>query len=195
MNATTHGGSEGASGPFDGNSEGPLPGDRDGFDGSDESAFIDEPRVAKLEAQVAELNGKYLRTLADYQNSQRRAAQNEQEARLQARSGVVQSVLSVVDHFDLALMQDPAKSTVEQIVNGVRVIRDELLKALQAQGVKLISPVPGADFEPSLHQAIMQQSAEGIQSGKVVATLQAGYTIAGSSGDRVVRPAKVSVAP
>lgn len=144
---------------------------------------------------MAELNGKFLRTLADYQNSQCLAIQNEQEARLQARSGAAPSVLSVVDHFDLARMQDASKSTVEQMVDGVRVIRDELLKVLQAQGVKLISPAPGADFEPSFHQAIMQQAAEGIESGKVVATLQAGYTIAGSSGGRVVRPAKVSAAP
>ncbi len=196
MSATSNDGSGRSGGAFnDGGTEGPLPGDQDGFDGTDAGAFIDEAHVQQLEAQVAELNGKYLRTLADYQNSQRRAIQNEQEARLQARSGVIQSVLSVVDHFDLALMQDPSKTTVEQIINGVKVIRDELLKVLQSQGVKLIAPAAGAEFEPSLHQAIMQQSAEGVESGKIVATLQAGYVISGPSGDRVVRAAKVSVAP
>lgn len=182
---------------FGQDSDAPLPGDQDGFDGHDASAFEPDTRAAaaKLEAELTELNSRYLRTLADYQNSQRRAAQNEAEAKLQARSGVIQNVLSVLDHFDLALSQDPSKSSARQIMDGVRVIRDELLRVVQAQGVKLVMPVPGDEFVPSLHEAIMQQPADGVAPGQVVMTLQAGYTIASPTGERVIRPAKVAVAP
>lgn len=154
-----------------------------------------EPRLARLESDFAEMQSKYLRTLADYQNSHRRALANEQEARVQARTGVVQSVLTVLDHFDLALGQDMTRATAEQIVAGVKVIRDELMKVLQSHGVGTINPAPGEEFNPERHQAIMQQSAQGIAPGRVVATYQVGYTISTGGAERVVRPAKVAVAP
>src|SRR5438045_8520601 len=66
-----------------------------------------EQRIAELESERDALNEKYLRTLADYHNSQRRAAANEREARLQGVTGVVLNVLQVVDQLTLALTQDP----------------------------------------------------------------------------------------
>src|SRR5438132_566769 len=101
-----------------------------------------EQRIAELEAERDAINDKYLRTLADYQNSQRRAATNEREARVQGVTGVVLNVLNVVDHFDLALGQDPSTASAEQIIGGVKLIRDELLRVLQNQGVVMINPGP-----------------------------------------------------
>jgi len=154
-----------------------------------------ESRLARLEGDFADMQSKYLRTLADYQNSHRRALANEHEARNQARVGVVQSVLSVLDHFDLALGQDVTKASAEQIVSGVKVIRDELMKVLQSHGVGLINPSPGDEFNPAMHQAIMQQRSGGIAQGHIVSTYQVGYTISTGGAERVVRPAKVAVAP
>jgi len=154
-----------------------------------------ESQLARVQADFADMQSKYLRTLADYQNSHRRSLANEQEAKVQARTGVVQSVLSVLDHFDLALGQDVTKASAEQIAAGVKVIRDELLKVLQSHGVGIINPAPGDEFNPGPHQAIMQQAAPGVASGHVTATYQVGYTIAASGTERVVRPAKVAVAP
>src|SRR4051794_17838870 len=87
-----------------------------------------ERRLADLEAERDAINEKYLRTLADYHNSQRRAVSNEREARTQGVSSVVLNVLPLIDHFDLALGQDPAKATAQQIIGGVKMIRDELIK-------------------------------------------------------------------
>lgn len=147
-------------------------------------------QLQSIRAELDALNGKYLRTLADYHNSQRRAASNEREARQQGIAGVVQAVLPVLDHFELALGQDAATATAEQIVDGVKVIRDELLKVLQAQGVTVVKPGPNDEFDPTRHQAVMQEVREGIEPGRIVGTLQAGYVM----GDRIVRPAMVSVA-
>ncbi len=148
-------------------------------------------KLAELEGKLAEAEAARLRALADFQNYQRRALANEQEAKVQGRTGVVQSLLSLLDHFDIALSQDHANATAEQILGGVRMIREEFIRVLQAQGVGLINPVRGDEFTPGRHEAIMQQSAEGVPSGHVVSMFQMGYTL----GDRVVRPAKVSVAP
>jgi molecular chaperone GrpE len=150
-----------------------------------------EPQFARLRQELDDLNAKYLRTLADYQNSQRRHAANEREARLQGATAVVLSILTVMDHFDLALAQDPATTTAERIIAGVRVIRDELAKALQAHGVTTITAEPNDPFDPTRHEAVMQQAADGVEPGHVAATLQAGYAL----GERVIRPAKVAVAP
>ncbi len=160
-----------------------------------DAAAGDADSTADLAARLAEAESRYLRVLADYQNSQRRARSNEAEASVQARTEVVQGVLSVVDHFDLALAQDARTASAEQIVGGVRVIRDELMRVLQSYGVGIVNPAPDDEFVPSLHQAIMEQPGEGVTPGHVVATLQTGYTITTPAGERVIRPAKVSVAP
>lgn len=160
-----------------------------------ESAAQLGERVEKLEAELAEANAKYLRLVADYQNSQRRSLQSEAHAKLQGMAAVTQSVLTVLDHFDLALKIDVRKATAEQVVGGVRVIRDELMKVLQGHGVGVISPGPGDAFEPGRHEAVMQQAAPGVEPGLIAMLLAPGYTLSVAGTERVVRPAKVAVTP
>ncbi|HYF15298.1 MAG TPA: nucleotide exchange factor GrpE [Phycisphaerales bacterium] len=151
-------------------------------------------RIAELEAALEQEKSRNLRLMADFQNYQRRALANEDVAKQQGASGVVQSIVGVIDHFDLALGQDTSKASAEQIVEGVRVIREELLRALARHGVSPMSPGPNDEFVPGRHEAIMQQEAPGVGKGRVAATLQAGYVVRDASGERVIRPAKVSVA-
>ncbi|CAG0951238.1 Protein GrpE [Phycisphaerales bacterium] len=151
-----------------------------------------EDRVAQLLAELEDAKGRTLRIMADYNNYQRRALQNERLARSDGTADVVKSVVGVIDHFDIALNADLSKATPEQIVDGVKVIREELLKALAQHGVGLINPARGELFQPGRHEAVMQMSAEGVDSGHIVQTFQAGYTL---GADRVLRPAKVAVAP
>jgi molecular chaperone GrpE len=157
-----------------------------------------QAKVTKLEQDLAEANSRALRAMADFQNYQKRSMMNESIAKASGVAGVVTGVVTVLDHFDLALQQDMTKVTAEQLIGGVKVIREELIRVLQLHGVGIVNPKPGDDFVPGIHEAIMQQQAEGIAPGKVVATFQAGYTLAGGAaggGERVLRPAKVSVAP
>lgn len=157
-----------------------------------------QAKVTKLEQDLAEANSRALRAMADFQNYQKRSLMNESIAKASGVAGVVTGVVTVLDHFDLALQQDITKVTAEQLIGGVKVIREELIRVLQLHGVGIVNPKPGDDFVPGIHEAIMQQHAEGIAPGKVVATFQAGYTLAGGAaggGERVLRPAKVSVAP
>lgn len=180
----------------------PVPGESEPAGNPSESAenaaqsFNDD--IAKLEAELDEARSRSLRIMADFQNYQRRSFVNEQNARTEGAAKVVSGVVGVMDHFDLALTQDPDKASAEQIIAGVKVIREELLKVLHQHGVSIIRPEPNDEFTPGRHEAIMQQKAEGIQPGGVVAVFQPGYAIAapGSpTGERVLRPAKVSVAP
>jgi molecular chaperone GrpE len=148
-------------------------------------------RVAELTHLLAEANSRALRAVADHQNYVRRAIQNEQVAKQQGVASVVQNVVGVMDHFDLALNLDPQKATTQQVIEGVRVIREELIRSLQKVGVTVIAPAPNEEFRPGIHEAIMQQSVDGVEPGRIAATFQPGYVL----GERLIRAAKVSVSP
>lgn len=152
-------------------------------------------RAAKLQAELDEVNSKYLRLAADFQNSHRRALSNEVQAKLQGIAAVTQSILTVLDHFDLALSIDPAKATAASVIDGVKVIRDELMKTLVGHGVGVIHPRQGDDFEPGRHEAVMQQPVPGVGPNLIASCFQPGYTLSVAGIERIVRPAKVAVTP
>lgn len=155
--------------------------------------FIADLERAKAEREEA--NSRYLRVLADFQNYQRRALQNEQAARAQGVADVVQGVITVVDHFDMALAQAPgAAASAEQVIAGVRLIRDELLKVLSTHGISLIQPAPGDAFAPGRHEAIMTAASPVVPDGAVLSLFQMGYAIRMHGiPERVLRPAKVGI--
>ena len=156
-----------------------------------------DQRTARLEAELEEAKNRTLRLMADFQNYQRRALQNEVVAKQMGVAAVATTLTTVLDHFDTALAQTSTAASPEQILQGLRLIREELAKALGQHGVSIINPAPNELFEPGRHEAVMQQKAEGVDPGHVVTTFQAGYALAGSGGvpERILRPAKVVVAP
>jgi molecular chaperone GrpE len=147
--------------------------------------------VKQLQSELDEAVEARKRALADFRNYQRRAAESEQRALQTGSTRVVRSILPVLDHFDLALMQKADQMTVEQLLNAVEIVRDEFNKALASQGVERIEPAQGEPFDPHRHEAVMRQPLAGAAPNTIVSTLQAGYAM----GDLVLRPAKVSVAP
>jgi molecular chaperone GrpE len=162
------------------------PADLESLEGESEAQLIDE-----MTQRIAELDNRYKRALADYQNSQRRAIENERRARQDGMASVVESLVPVMDHFKLALAMDPAQASPEQIFGGVKVILDELTRTLAGYGVAPIEPAPNDEFDPMRHQAMMMVDSDDVEPGRVVMLLQAGYAL----GERVIRPAKVSVRP
>lgn len=149
---------------------------------------IDDP-IGELEAKLAEAEARALRTLADFQNFQKRAANNEVEARRQGITGIISSLLPVMDNFDLALGQDVSKMTAEQLLGGVEMVRAEMERALAQQGVTMIKPKKGDEFDPSIHEAVTRHPDPEVEPGKVIDSFQTGYKL----GERVLRPAKVVV--
>jgi len=154
-------------------------------------ADTDDERIEALEAALEEANAKALRILADFQNYKRRALVDERRAREDGAASVLGGVVTVLDHFDLALNVDPEKTSAASVIEGVRLIKQELLKTLADQGVEPIRPEPGDEFDPNRHQATGQFPAEGVQPGAVTIIQQQGYAL----GDRVLRPATVLIAP
>ena len=146
--------------------------------------------VRQLQSELDEAVEARKRALADFKNYQRRATENEQRAAAMAGARVVRAILPVLDHFDLALNQKPQQMTMQNLLQAVGIVRDELGKALAAQGVERIEPKAGETFDPHRHEAVMRQHVNGAAPNTIVNTLQPGYAL----GDMVLRPAKVSVA-
>lgn len=158
---------------------------------ADEQGYDPVDHIAHLEREREEAIEKYKRSLADFQNYQRRSIQSEQQAREQAVAGVVKSLLPVFDNFELALDQDLSKINVEQFTQGMRIVRDELHKALRLHGLSRIEVSIGDPFDPRLHEAVAHVPGEGVEPGHVSNITQQGYML----GERVLRATKVTVAP
>lgn len=156
-----------------------------------EPADAAEPTFDDLQRERDELFARLQRVSADYQNYIKRAQQNLSDSIGLAKGDLAKQFLGVLDHFDNALSQQPEGDEAKALHEGVRIVRDELIKVLQGIGVERIEVEPGQPFDPNVHEAMLRQPAEGVEPGRVSAFFQPGYRM----GDRVLRPAKVAVAP
>lgn len=169
-----------------GDAAGERAGERSGADSPSEESTVDE-----LRRQVDERQSAYLRALADFQNFQRRAGENETRAKDRGIAQVARALVPVLEQMDLALGHDLSAMDSVKLAGAVDMIRRELLKALEGQGITRVDPKPGDEFDPMRHEAVMQQAAEGIEPGRIASCFQAGYRF----GDVSLRSAKVAVTP
>lgn len=144
-----------------------------------------------LRAQLEEKQAAYLRALADSQNTRRRADADVAGAHGRGVAQFARSVLPVLEHLDLAVGHDLASLDAQKLAKAVEMVRTELLRTLENNGVIRIEPTVGEAFDPHLHQAVLQQPAEGVAPGQISMCLQAGYRF----GDTLLQPARVAVAP
>ncbi len=149
-----------------------------------------DAQLKELTSRLDEALAARKRALADFANYQRRAAETEAQAAEAGVARVVRSLLGVLDHFDLALNQRPEEVTLQQLLGGVKMARDELLKALASHGLQRLQPSVGEEFDPHRHEAVMREPAGDVASDHIVSVVQTGYMM----GDMVLRPAKVTVA-
>jgi molecular chaperone GrpE len=147
--------------------------------------------VQRLQAERDDLYQRLARATADFKNTQKRI-QSEADQRVQyANQALIKSLLPVIDNFERALAQDASKVDAASILKGMQIVHDQWLSVLKQQQVDEIAPRPGDSFDPSRHEALMQQDAPQYagQGQRVVQTFQKGYSL----GDRVLRPAQVAV--
>jgi len=148
----------------------------------------DSNELEKLRAENKMLFEKLARAQADFQNSRRRL-ESEASTNLQyANEKLIRSLLPVIDNFERALAQDPAKSDAATILRGMQIVHDQWLTVLKQQKVQEIVPQPGEPFDPTKHEALMHQPSD-FPEGSVTQTLVKGYSL----HDRTLRPAQVAV--
>ncbi|GAF65973.1 heat shock protein GrpE [Bacillus sp. TS-2] len=145
-------------------------------------------REEELEAQLAEANQRTLRVQADYDNFRRRSREEKESAAKYKSQSIIEGLLPVLDNFERALMVEPGTEEVKSLMQGMDMVYRQLQDVLKNEGVEVI-PTVGEEFNPHLHQAVMQVEEEGYESNQIVEELQKGYQLK----ERVIRPAMVKV--
>lgn len=143
----------------------------------------------KLQQQVAELNDKYLRLFAEFDNFKRRTQKERVELLQTAGKDIVVSLLPVLDDFERAIKATEKSTEVAPVREGIELVQSKLKSILNQKGLKEIESI-NTPFDTDLHEAITQiPSPTEEQKGKVIDELEKGYTL----NDKVVRFAKVVV--
>jgi len=143
-------------------------------------------QLEEIQAQATEYKDGWQRAVADFQNYRRRVERENGEVYQNAVAGIIKRYLPILDDLERALQSRPADLAW---VEGIELIYRKLQAILEAEGVKRIE-AEGQMFDPTMHEAISQELAEGHENGKVIAVVQNGYML----GERVIRPAMVRVA-
>ena len=158
-----------------------------GGDGSPAASETSE--VERLRAEVAEKQDKVLRTLAEMDNLRRRTQREKDEYVKFANESLLRDLVPVVDNFDRALQAARTTGEAAKVVEGVELIRRELLRILERAGVTRYSAL-GATFDPTRHEATARVVSTDHPAGTVIAEITPGYLL----NDRVLRAAQVAVA-
>ncbi|MBT2685583.1 nucleotide exchange factor GrpE [Bacillus sp. ISL-37] len=147
-----------------------------------------EQKVAELEGKLEEADNRYLRLQADFDNFRRRSRiELEASAKYRAQN-IISDLLPAIDNFERALKMDVDNEQAKSLKQGVEMVYRSLLDALKNEGVEVIESV-GKEFDPHLHQAVMQAEDENFGPNIVVEEFQKGYMLK----DRIIRPAMVKV--
>lgn len=151
-----------------------------------------EAEIAELKAtledkekEIAELNDKYLRLYAEYDNFRRRSAKERENIYFDAKSDTLKNVLPILDNMERAT----AFSEADKILDGMNLILKSFNENFNKMDVKEIEAL-GKTFDPNLHYAVMHVEDENFGENEVVEVLQKGYMC----GDKVIRYAMVKVA-
>ena len=156
----------------------------------EETTEVDPLEAAQAEA--SEYKDKYLRAHADFENSKRRLEKDKMNAVSYANESFAKDILAVIDSFENALAsiegadEENSSEVLKQMKEGVNLNYEQLKKILEKNHIKEVDC--SGEFNPEVHQAIMQVESDEHEAGDVVQVMQKGYTIK----DRILRPAMVS---
>jgi molecular chaperone GrpE len=144
--------------------------------------------AAQLRAERDSLFERLARATADFQNTRKRLEADTEQRLQYANSTLIKALLPVIDNFERALAVDPSKADAASILKGMQIVHDQMMKVLRDNRVQEIAPQPGEPFDPTRHEALLQQPGN-YPEPTVTQLLQKGYAL----HDRTLRPAQVAV--
>lgn len=148
-----------------------------------------EDKLAAAETKIAELQDKYLRQVAEFDNYRKRTIKEKAELILNGAEKTVTAILPVLDDLERALKNMDKMEDLDAVKKGVDLIYQKFVKVLGDQGVKKID-TENAYFNTDLHEAIAQVPAPSDEmKGKVIDCVKSGYTL----NEKVIRHAQVAV--
>lgn len=163
-----------------------LPDER--AEASAESESFHGAEASAVEARLRDTEDRLLRTQAELENFRKRSQREFDDARRYREIDLLRDLLPVLDNIERALDAASRTADVESLVSGFRMTGQQIEKLLLVHGCKPIE-TEGQPFDPTVHEAILQQPVAGTAPGTVVGVATKGYRL----HDRVVRPAQVIV--
>ena len=148
-----------------------------------------DKKLEALENQKKELEDKVMRQMAEFENYRKRTEKEKATMFEMGAKSVIEKMLPVVDNFERGLASVPEENQTDPIYEGMNLIYKQLMGELDKLGVKPIEAL-GQEFNPDLHNAVMQVESEEFEEGVVAQELQKGYMYR----DSVVRHSMVAVA-
>jgi len=145
-------------------------------------------QIETLTAKFEDMENRYLRLQADFDNSRRRARLDLEAAQKYRAQSIASDLIQALDNFERALAIPSENEEVLSMRQGMEMVYRSIADALKKEGVEAIESV-GKEFDPNVHQAVMQVNDENFGPNEVVEEFQKGYMIK----DRVLRPAMVKV--
>jgi molecular chaperone GrpE len=145
--------------------------------------------VVRLEREQAELQDRYLRLAAEFENYKKRMGRERAETWSRAQADVVQRLVDAVDDLSRFAHVDPTTTDAQTIHDGVELVERKILKELEVLGVRRLDET-GVPFDPAVHEAVTVGPALTPEQDNMVGQiLQAGYRL----GGQLLRPARVQV--
>jgi molecular chaperone GrpE len=153
---------------------------------SEDKAIIElQDSLDKLESEKQELQDKFTRLFAEFDNYKKRTAREKLELLGSAGSDVMESLIPVLDDFERGIKASSGKDS-----EGIELIYNKLNSVLKGKGLTTLETKPGDDFDLDLHEAITKIPAPSEDlKDKVVDVIEKGYKM----GDRIIRFAKVVI--
>lgn len=139
----------------------------------------------KLNSEIEELKNQLLRLQADFVNYKNRTEREKSNSIILANEGLILKLLPVLDNFNRAFTH---VNVEDETVKGFVMIKEQFESILKTEMIEEIES-DGAVFDPNLHNAVMTESKDGVDSGIVLETFEKGYKIK----DKVIRPSMVKV--
>ncbi len=149
-----------------------------------------EAKLESKEKEAAETYDRLLRVSAEFDNYKKRSTRELADYRKFANQSLIKEMLSVVDNLELAINSTNGHEAIDKdLLQGLEMTHREILKVFEKFNVKPIE-AKGQPFDPTFHEAVMQEETNDSPKNTVINELQKGYMI----HDRLLRPSMVVVA-
>lgn len=155
---------------------------------AEQAAESTESAEDVLKAELAAANDRNLRLMAEFDNYRRRTAKEQLELIETANGKLLEKLSEVQDNFERAFASENKAQDLEAFEKGMQMIYNQFAKILTDAGLEQIDPT-GAEFDPNMHEALMQQPSETVPEGHVVTVFQKGYKLK----NKILKTAKVIV--
>ena len=157
-------------------------------------APLEDMVLAEMDAlrnERDEFRDRFMRALADAENSRKRSERDRREAEQYGGSKLARDMLPIYDNLSRALeaATDDQREVSGALLQGVELTMRELLNVFKKHGIEPIIPKAGDKFDPQHHQAMFEAPVQGTKAGDIIQVTQAGFML----HDRLLRPAQVGV--